>query len=167
MNSSKTFKAIAAMSENRVIGNANDIPWHLPEDFNWFKQKTIGGILVMGRKTYESIGKPLPGRQTYLVSRQPMDVPGVTCITSLEPLKALETDKIIWIAGGAEIYRQTFHLCDEVFLTRVHRVVEGDTLLPPFEEDFEIAETIRETPDFTIHRWVRKADAAGSTITSS
>lgn len=157
MNSSKkSFKAIAAMSENRVIGNQGDIPWNLPEEFGWFKEKTMGGILVMGRKTYESIGKPLPGRETYLLSRKPLEVPGVTCITDLRALEQLQTEKTIWIAGGAEIYRQTFHLCDEIFLTRIHQTVEGDTFFPPFEDDFEIAETVRETPDFTIHRWVRK-----------
>jgi dihydrofolate reductase len=156
MNSSKSFKAIAAMSENRVIGNQGDIPWNLPEEFGWFKEKTMGGILVMGRKTYESIGKPLPGRETYLLSRKPLEVPGVTCITDLRALEQLQTEKTIWIAGGAEIYRQSFHLCDEIFLTRIHQTVEGDTFFPPFEDDFEIAETVRKTPDFTIHRWVRK-----------
>ena len=149
------------MSENRVIGNNGDIPWNLPEEFNWFKEKTMGGILVMGRKTFESIGKPLPGRDTYLISRQLRDIPGVHSITDPRELHELETEKTIWIAGGAEIYRQTFDLCDEIYLTRIHQTVEGDTFFPPFEEDFEIAETICETADFTIHRWVRKGPHAG------
>src|SRR5271154_3909195 len=71
------FHAIAAMSENRVIGNQGKIPWHIPEDFRWFKHKTMGGTLIMGRKTFESIGKPLPGRKTVVLTRQPMEVPGV------------------------------------------------------------------------------------------
>lgn len=152
-----SFKAIAAMSENRVIGNKGGIPWHLPEEFNWFKEKTMGGILLMGRKTFESIGKPLPGRDTYLLSRQQQAIAGVRSITDLNALKTLETDKTIWVAGGETIYRQTFDLCDEVYLTRIHRIVEGDTFFPPFEDNFRIAETIRETADFTIHRWVRSA----------
>jgi dihydrofolate reductase len=156
VNSKKSFKAIAAMSENRVIGNKGDIPWNLPEEFNWFKEKTMGGILVMGRKTFESIGKALPGRDTYLVSRQARDIPGVHNITDLRELHELETEKTVWIAGGAEIYRQTFDLCDEIYLTRIHRTVEGDTFFPPFEEDFEIVETIQKTADYTIHRWLRK-----------
>lgn len=144
------------MSENRVIGNKGEIPWNLPEEFNWFKEKTMGGVLAMGRKTFESIGKPLPGRETYVITRQQLDIPGVHCITDPQALCGLDTDKTIWIAGGEEIYRQTFDLCEEIFLTRIHRVVEGDTFFPPFEDDFEIAETVRETGDFTIHRWIRK-----------
>ena len=79
----KTFKAIAAMAENRAIGNQGDIPWHLPEDFKWFKQTTMGAILVMGRKTYESIGRPLPGRETFVLSRTPREIRGVHSFTNL------------------------------------------------------------------------------------
>jgi dihydrofolate reductase len=130
MNRKKTFKAIAAMAENRVIGNAGDIPWHLPEDFKWFKRKTMGGILVMGRKTYESIGRPLPGRDTFVLSRQPQEIPGVHSFTDLGVLDHFETDKTIWIAGGAEIYTQTLDQWAELYLTRVHRICEGDAFFP-------------------------------------
>lgn len=156
MRKKKAFKAIAAMSENRVIGNAGGIPWHLPEDFRWFKQATMGGILVMGRKTYESIGKPLPGRETVVISRLPQGIQGVRGITDPGELDRLETDKTIWIAGGAEIYRQTLDRCEELLLTRVHRVCEGDTFFPEFEGQFMLAEILQECPDFTIERWVRK-----------
>ena len=101
-----TFKAIAAMTNNRVIGNKGAIPWHLPEDFKWFKRTTMGQVLVMGRKTYESIGRPLPGRETFVFSRTQREIPGVQCFTDLAELERLETDKVIWIAGGSEIYRQ-------------------------------------------------------------
>lgn len=151
----KSFKAIAAMAENRVIGNAGDIPWHLPEDFKWFKKTTMGGILVMGRKTYESIGKPLPGRDTFVLSRQPQNIPDVHSFTDLEMLQHFETDKTIWIAGGAEIYRQTLEHCDELLLTRVHRTVEGDTFFPEFEEQFKLEEIVAKNDDFTIERWTR------------
>lgn len=156
----KKFKAIAAMSENHVIGNAGDMPWNLPKDFKWFKEKTLGGILIMGRKTYESIGKPLPGRETYVLSRRSLDIPGVTHFTDIETLLGqLDTEKPVWIAGGAEIYRQTLPYCDEILLTRVHRRCEGDTFFPDFEDRFEFREVIQSNKDFTIERWERKEDA--------
>jgi len=153
----KNFKAIAAMSENRVIGREGDMPWNLPEDFKWFKQATMGGIMIMGRKTYESIGKPLPGRETYVLSRQSLDIPGVTHFTDIGMLQELETDKTVWIAGGAEIYRQTLDDCDELYLTRVHRHCDGDTFFPEFENRFDLEEVLEKNDDFTIERWVKKA----------
>ena len=82
----KPFNAIAALSLNRVIGAGNKIPWHLPEDFKWFKQMTTGHVIVMGRKTFESIGKPLPDRETIVLSRGPFSFPGVRVIHSLDEL---------------------------------------------------------------------------------
>ena len=152
----KSFKAIAAMAENRIIGNKGDIPWHLPGDFKWFKQTTMGQIVVMGRKTYESIGRPLPGREIFVLSRTPREIRGVHSFTDLTMLDHLKTDKTIWIAGGGEIYQQMFPHLSELYLTRVHRTVEGDTLFPEFEDTFELAETIQENIDFTIERWARK-----------
>lgn len=152
----KTYKAIAAMSDNRVIGNQGTIPWHLPQDFKWFKKTTMGAILVMGRKTYESIGRPLPGRETFVLSRTPREIGGAHSFTDLEMLNHLETDKTIWIAGGGEIYAQMLPHCSELYLTRVHRTVEGDARFPEFEHAFELAEEIEKNADFTIERWVRK-----------
>ena len=143
------------MAENRVIGNAGDIPWHLPADFKWFKKTTMGGILVMGRKTYESIGKPLPGRETFVLSRQKLDILGVQCFTDLRSIEDYDTEKTVWIAGGAEIYRQALPFCDEILLTRVHRKCEGDTFFPEFEDAFTFAEVIETNDDFTIERWMR------------
>lgn len=143
------------MADNRVIGNKGDIPWHLPEDFKWFKQTTMGHILVMGRKTYESIGRPLPGRETFVFSRTPRDISGVRNFTDLSMLETLETDKTIWIAGGSEIYRQMLPKCSELYLTRVHRNIEGDTYLPEFEDQFTLKDTILSNTDFTIERWVK------------
>ncbi len=151
----KTFKAIAAMSENRIIGNAGDIPWHLPEDFKWFKQTTMGGILIMGRKTFDSIGRPLPGRETYVLSRTPRNIPNVHSITHLDMLDQLATEKIVWIAGGGEIYRQMLPRCETLYLTRVHRTCEGDATFPEFENDFTLAAVELENPDFTVERWER------------
>jgi len=151
----QTYKAIAAMAENRVIGNKGDIPWHLPEDFKWFKKTTMGDILVMGRKTYESIGRPLPGRQTFVLSRQTREIPGVQSVTDLEMLDHLDTDKTIWIAGGGEIYRQMLPHCESLYLTRVHRTVDGDARFPTFEDQFNLKDTILQNEDFTIEHWVK------------
>lgn len=144
------------MSDNRVIGNAGDIPWHLPEDFKWFKKTTMGGILVMGRKTYESIGRPLPGRDTYVLSRTPREITGVHSFTDLEVLDNLETDQTIWIAGGGEIYKQMLDQCSDLYLTRVHRTVEGDAFFPNFEKQFTLNSVVSKTDDFTIEHWTKK-----------
>jgi dihydrofolate reductase len=146
----KPFKAIAAMSLNRVIGNGNQIPWHLPEDFKWFKATTTGHIIVMGRKTFESIGKPLPNRETIVLSRSAFSHPGVKTISSLEELPPLVGEKQVFICGGAQIYEQTLPLCAELFLTLVKREVAGDAFLPKFEDKFDLVEEIRDTPEFKI-----------------
>jgi dihydrofolate reductase len=156
MNSTKSFKAIAAMSENRVIGNSGDIPWDLPDDFKWFKRKTMGAILVMGRKTFESIGRPLPGRETYVLSRQTRDIPGTHTFSDLAELDQLQTDKTIWIAGGGEVYKQMLDKTSEIYLTRVHREVEGDAFFPVFESDFRLDSIIEKNDDYTIEHWQRK-----------
>src|SRR2546426_12461960 len=83
----KHFKAIAAMSLNRVIGAGNKIPWHLPEDFKWFKKMTTGQVIVMGRKTFESIGQPLPNRKTIVLTRSPAPIAGVQTISDLSQLE--------------------------------------------------------------------------------
>ena len=141
------------MAENRVIGYKGRIPWHLPEDFRWFKQATMGGVLVMGRKTYESIGKPLPGRETYVLSRTTRSIEGVHNFTNLDILKEIDTNKTIWIAGGAEIYQQMLPLCQEIYLSRVHNSYQGDTEFPVFENGFRLAEKIIVTQDFDVERW--------------
>src|SRR4051794_13983195 len=137
------------MSENRVIGRGNQIPWHLPEDFKWFKQMTTGQIVVMGRKTFESIGKPLPNRTTVILSRNNFEVPGVQTAHSLQEIPAAQ-DKKIFICGGAQIYEQALPLCSDLYLTVVKRTVEGDAFFPPVEDKFELAEVLRDEPEFKI-----------------
>lgn len=146
----KHYQAIAAMSLNRVIGRDNRIPWHLPEDFRWFKEKTMGGTLVMGRRTFQSIGRPLPGRTTVVLSRSGFHAPGVHSVPSLGALESLELPPPVFVCGGAEVYRQALPLCRDLFLTVVQREVEGDAFLPPFEEQFELVGTLRETADFKV-----------------
>ncbi len=149
----KHYKAIAAMSLNRVIGHGNQIPWHLPEDFKWFKATTSGHVIVMGRKTFESIGKPLPNRETIVLSRSAFSFPGVKTIRALEELPTPVADRKVFICGGSQIYEQTLPLCSELLLTLVKREVVGDAFFPPFEDRFELVEEIRDTPEFKILRY--------------
>src|SRR5215471_9655863 len=102
----KHFKAIAAMSLNRVIGAGNKIPWHLPEDFKWFKQMTTGNVIVMGRKTFESIGKPLPNRTTVVLTRSGTSIPSVRTVSTFCEIEALAREfpeRQIFICGGAQV----------------------------------------------------------------
>jgi dihydrofolate reductase len=153
----KHFKAIAAMSENRVIGRGNTIPWHLPEDFRWFKRTTTGHVLVMGRKTFESIGRPLPGRTTIVLSRGGFHHPGVQTVASLPEVAPLVGDRQAFICGGAELYAQALPLCSDLYLTLVKRTVEGDAFFPPFEEAFELTAQLEDTPDFRILHYRNRA----------
>ena len=146
----KYFKAIGAMSENRVIGRGNKIPWHLPEDFKWFKQLTTGNIVVMGRKTFESIGKPLPNRMTIVVSRSGFTYPGVTTVKDWREIDLVAETREVFICGGAQIYAQTLPVCSDLYLTVVKQTVEGDAFFPAFEKDFELVETVREVEEFKI-----------------
>ncbi len=151
-----TYQAIAAITQNRCIGDKGKLPWHLPQEYAWFKQKTMGGTLIMGRKTYESIGRPLPGRQTVVLSRSAGPAGVTTCAdvaTLEEKLRGLP--RPYWICGGADIYRQFLRQCSALYLTRIHRVISGDSFFPPFEDKFELEQTIYTGTDFTVERWRR------------
>src|SRR5262245_37777372 len=165
------------MSENRVIGAGGKIPWHLPEDFKWFKQMTTGQVIVMGRKTFESIGKPLPNRETIVLSASGFSYPGVTVVRDLKELEQslLEgplpltrpsdtlsptagegsvsgsaKQREVFICGGAKVYEQALPLCSDLYLTLVKREVEGDAFFPPFEAQFGLQEEILDRPEFKI-----------------
>jgi dihydrofolate reductase len=146
----KDFKAIAAMSLNRVIGAGNKIPWHLPEDFKWFKATTLGHVLVMGRKTFESIGRPLPGRETLVLSRTDWSHPGVQTVASLDAAAVLTGDRQAFICGGAQIYSLALPRCSDLFLTLVKREVPGDAFFPAFEDRFALVAELRDTTEFKI-----------------
>jgi dihydrofolate reductase len=146
----KHLKAIAAMSENRVIGSQGRIPWRLPDDFKWFKKRTMGQVLVMGRKTFESIGRPLPGRETIVLTRKLEIVPGARLAGNLDELDPAREEREMFICGGAEIYAQALPRCSDLYLTLVKRVVEGDAFFPAFEDVFEPVEVIDDQPDFRI-----------------
>jgi len=146
----KHFKAIAAMSENRVIGRGNQIPWHLPEDFNWFKKMTTGRVIVMGRKTFESLAKPLPNRTTIVLSRSNFFHPAVQTISDLSRIDLTGESRDVFICGGAQVYAQALPLCSDLYLTLVKRLVEGDAFFPSFEDRFEKVEEICDRPEFRI-----------------
>jgi dihydrofolate reductase len=146
--------AITAMSENRVIGHQGKIPWHIADDYRWFKHKTMGATLIMGRKTFASIGKPLPGRKTVVLSRYANELPGVKVYSNLEVLLEDEahTPKL-WVCGGTEIYKQLLPRCSALYLTRVKKTVEGDTFFPPFEDVFALHQVIHKTAEFQVECW--------------
>ena len=147
------------MARNRVIGKDGGMPWHLPEDFRWFKRATMGGALLMGRKTFDSIGRALPGRLTLVVTRgtlvtDSLDVNTVHDLAAFRPED--HAPREVWVAGGAEIYRQTLARCTELFVSLVDAEPAGDTFFPPFEEDFEEVETVLRQPEFTVTRYVNR-----------
>ncbi len=151
------------MSENRVIGAGNKIPWHLPEDFKWFKKLTTGNVVVMGRKTFESIGKPLPDRETIVLSRSGFAHQGVRTVSSLEAIELADpafAGRDVFICGGAEIYAQALQRCSDLFLTLVKRRVEGDAFFPPFEDQFELAEQLADNAEFRILHYRNRAQSA-------
>lgn len=149
----KPFKAIAAMSLNRVIGAGNKIPWHLPEDFKWFKKMTTRQVIVLGRRTFESIGNPLPNRTTVVLTRSAEPIPGVLVISDLsrlDPAQPPFAGREIFICGGAQLYNEALPLCSDLYLTLVKRIVEGDTFFPPFENRFDLVAELRDEPEFKI-----------------
>lgn len=154
-----SFHAIAAMSLNRVIGCGNRIPWHLPEDFRWFKQMTMGNIIVMGRRTFQSIGRTLPGRTTVVLSRSGFQHPGVRTICSWKELDPRGEARKVFICGGAEIYAQALPMCSDLYLTVVNREVTGDAFFPAFEDRFEWVSVIMAREDFRILHY-RNRDAS-------
>lgn len=133
---------ILAMAENRVIGKDNRLPWHIPGELKYFKQVTMGKPLLMGRRTFESIGRPLPGRLNIVVTRRPdFRAEGVEVYCGVEP--ALERARRaarelgvseVMVIGGAQLYAALLPLADRIYLTEVHFSVDGDTHFPPLGE---------------------------------
>jgi len=150
---SMKLSIVVAMSENRVIGIKNQLPWKIPEDLKRFKEITWGHPVIMGRKTFESIGRLLPGRENIILSRQvDCSIAGGLSFSSLD--KALEHCKKensekgeVFIIGGAEIYRMAIQQVDRIYLTMIHKSFEGDAFFPEFSQDFrEVHREDREGP---------------------
>lgn len=152
------LRAVVAMASNRIIGKDGDLPWRLSEDLKWFKKLTLGYPIVMGRKTMESIGRPLPKRRNIVISRNLTEVPeGFELVNSCEQVVShLGGEMIVSVIGGAEIYREFLPICSEVYLSYVFEPYEGDTSLVEFEDDFELIEVMHRDDDFELRRYVRR-----------
>jgi dihydrofolate reductase len=163
MGSMKTVALIYAVSENHVIGKDNAIPWHLPADFKHFKEVTTGSAVIMGRLTFESIGRPLPGRQNIVLTRDPDYEPaGVDTAISLDDAIAKAHSDTVFVIGGAGVYQEALPLAKLIYETRVNAVVDGDTFFDPdlshwLQESEEIHQADeRNKYDYTFITYVRQ-----------
>jgi len=146
--------AIVAMSPQRVIGDAGRIPWHISEDLKFFKRTTLGHSVLMGRKTFDSIGKPLPGRDNLVLSRS-AEIAGVRMVRSLDEIQEPADGRELFVIGGAELYGALLPRCDTILLTRVTIDVRGDTFFPPFENEFDEGEILETGANYEIRRHCR------------
>lgn len=167
MNNHIKLSLVVAASENNVIGKDNKLLWHLPNDLKFFKNTTWGMPVIMGRKTYDSMGKPLIGRHNIVITRQTdWEAKEVTVVSSLEEaIEAVQqTDALEgYIIGGGQVYEQSIQLADKIYLTRVHTVVEGDTFFPHINEDqFKLVSSLNFEADdkhefaYSFEIWERK-----------
>lgn len=145
----KSLAVIVAVARNGVIGRDNELPWRLQADLQWFKKITTGHTIVMGRKTYESIGKPLPNRENIVISRQAdLEIAGCTVVDSLQTARNRATNDSVFVIGGAQIYRQALPMADQLYLTLVDANIEGDTWLPFIDlETWSLRESNRHAAD--------------------
>lgn len=155
------IKFVVAYSDNRVIGRDNALPWRLPSDLAHFKRNTMGQPIIMGRKTWESLGRPLPGRPNLVISRDPeFSAQGATVFSSLDAaLASCPPGGTACIIGGAQIFEQALPLADEIVATEVHAQVEGDVFFPPLpQSEWEEAERLAQPEengyrfDFVVYR---------------
>ena len=153
----RSVSLIAAMAENRVIGVNNTLPWRLPADLRHFRQLTTGHHVIMGRRNYESIGKPLPDRTNIVVTRNTeYRAPGCEIKHSLvDALQDIQDDTEVFVIGGAEIYRQAMSDADRIYLTLVHANISGDTFFPEFDtrEWNEISRTRHKADEKNPHAY--------------
>lgn len=159
MNPGPTLTAVVAMTPSRVIGREGGLPWHLPADLAFFKRTTKGHAVVMGRRTWDSIGRPLPNRRNIVLTRDPeWRADGAEVIHSpveLALLPGIATARV-FIIGGAEIYAAFLDSLDELIVSHVREDHPGDTWFPPFEDRFPVVTTLEEYPDFVVKRWSRE-----------
>ena len=149
------MKIVAALDEKYVIGSKGKIPWHLPEDFKHFKKTTLGGAVIMGRLTYESLGKPLPNRQNIVLTSRKLD--GVLTATSLtDALKLVEAGREAFVIGGARVYADALPLADELILSHVKGKHQGDVFFPKLGGEWIVT---KEEPHekFTV-KWYERQD---------
>ena len=148
---------LVAMDEKRGIGKDGQLPWRLSSDLKRFRQLTMGHHIIVGRKTFESIGRPLPGRRNLVVTRS-REIQGVEIVCDLEkfdPSFYEINGKDLFVIGGAEIYRALLPKCDTIYVTMLKQEFSGDTYFPAFETSFELSEVIRETSAYDVLRYLR------------
>ena len=148
---------IVAMSPERVIGKNGDLPWHIPDDLKFFKKHTTGHPILMGRKTFDSIGKPLPKRENIVITNDPAwHHDGVETIHHPRDLKDYPLiDQQVFVIGGAQIYSLLMPLMTDLIITHIKKDYEGDTYFPEFEDQFPNSELIWEQEEFIIKRHFR------------
>ncbi|MEO1889666.1 MAG: dihydrofolate reductase [Cycloclasticus sp.] len=146
---------IVAMGDNNAIGKDNELLWHLPEDFKHFKKTTMGKPILMGRKTYESIGKPLPGRENIVITRdKAFTVDGVTIVNSIDAaLSVSQQYDEVMIIGGASFYQQMLPMVNRLYLTLVHHTFDADAFFPDINEDEWVEMERREYAADERHRY--------------
>lgn len=149
---------IAGMTRDRVIGKDNALPWRIPGELAVFKERTMGGALIMGRKTFESIGKPLPGRTNIVVSRGMAPRDGITVCSSLDEAiaAARQVSERVFIIGGASVYEQSLGLADTMYLSIIPGSFEGDAFFPEFEADAWEQTATEEHTGFVVHIYKRR-----------
>jgi dihydrofolate reductase len=167
MNNTLPLSLIAALGQNRVIGVNNGMPWHLPGDFKYFKEKTLGKPIIMGRKTWDSLGRPLPGRLNIVVSKQAdLHLEGAEVYSSLEEAVARAEEwaleqgaSELMLIGGAQLYAQALPHADRLYLTRVYLSPEGDAWFPEFspydweQRDFKQNAADGDKPAYNFEVW--------------
>jgi len=150
--SGRPLIAIAAVARNRGIGLHNKLPWRIPEDFAFFKTTTMGQALLMGRKTYESIGRPLPGRTTIVLSRSGFAAPGVLVARDWQEAARLAPDLTLYLAGGAALYAEALPWCSELLLTHVDMEPEADAFFPDWSKHFDEGQVLQTHPTCVMKR---------------
>lgn len=149
---------IVAADENNVIGKDNELIWHLPDDLRFFKQKTNGHPIIMGRRTFESVGRPLPNRTNIIITRSSdFKADGCVVVHSLDEALQVADQKDVFIVGGSEIYRQALPMADRVYLTRVHHRFEGDRHFPELGDEWlEIESVLHRKDEKHVHAFTFK-----------
>ena len=125
---------IVAMTKNRVIGRDNQMPWHLPADLAWFKKNTLGKPVIMGRKTFQSIGRALPNRKNIVLSRQGFQADGIEVVSDLsQALALIKGENEVMIIGGGHLFAETLPIADRLYLTEIDAELQGDTFFPEID----------------------------------
>ena len=162
----KKINLIVAMTDAGIIGRGNELPWHIPEDLKHFKKTTMSNIILMGRKTFESIGKPLPGRKNFILTSDPESIPenmrnneNVFIFSSFKDAQdaASSMPENLYIIGGASVYNATLKYADRLYISKVKKLYEGDVFFPEYDRSEWGLTSSEDFPDFTLEIYDRKS----------